>query len=344
MKIQFLLPLLFLFACGENAEKSKPAEAEAVEEASNLIGKIERFSPELDGIIPADAKIEVIGRGLTWAEGPVWVTEGGYLLFSDVPENKIYRYDARGGGFSLFLTPSGCSDENSDSPEKGANGLALDAAGHLYLCQHGDRRIAQLDAPLNKPEPKFITKADKWNGKRFNSPNDLVFDKNGNLYFTDPPYGLNGQTESPKKEIPFQGVYLLRKDGKVVLLDSTLTRPNGIALSPDGKTLIVANSDPEKALWKAYDVNPDGTIANSRIFMNMTGVNKNMKGLPDGLKISQDGIVFATGPGGVYVFKMDATPLGRIDPGEATANCAIGGDGYLYLTSDMYLCRVKLVR
>lgn len=339
MKIHLFLPLFLLLSCGKGTENQAPENAATT---AKTIGKIERMLPEMEAIIASDAKIEVLGEGYTWSEGPVWVQNGGYLLFTDVPENKIYKWK-EGEGVSLYLSPSGFTGDKTDSTEPGANGLTIDASGHLVMCQHGDRRVAQMDAPLDSPAPKFITKADKWNGKRLNSPNDLVFDKKGNLYFTDPPYGLKGHTESPLKEIPFQGVYRIGADGKVVLLDSTLTRPNGIAISPNGSTLFVANSDPEKALWMAYDIQPDGNVANGHEFHNATEmVGDSLKGLPDGMKVRSDGIIFATGPGGVLVFNTNGILLGRINPGEPTANCAVGGDGYLYLTSDMYLCRVKL--
>ncbi len=340
MKHHFLLPLLFLFACGQNTEPQKAPETGAP--TPETIGKIERMSPELDAILAADAQIEVLSDGYTWSEGPVWVESGGYLLFTDVPENKIFKWK-EGEGASVYLTPSGFTGETTTSTEPGGNGLAFDPAGNLVVCQHGDRRVARMAATLDQPAPTFETVADKWNGKRFNSPNDLVYDKSGNLYFTDPPYGLKDHDKSTEKEIPFQGVYRRRLDGTVELLDSTLTRPNGIALSADEKMLFVANSDPEKALWKVYDIQAARQIANGRVFFDATFmVGGELKGLPDGMKVSINGNVFASGPGGILIFNMEGTLLGRINPGEATANCAIGGDGYLYLTSDMYLCRVKL--
>jgi gluconolactonase len=199
--------------------------------------------------------------------------------------------------------------------------------------------------PASPKDSYFEVMANAWKGKRFNSPNDLCYDALFRLYFTDPPYGLKDHEKSPLKEIPFQGVFMRTFEGEVILLDSTLKFPNGIALTPDGKKLFVSNSDPEKAIWKVYDVNLDGTVANGKVFKDVTPmVEEGLKGLPDGLKISQKGIIFATGPGGVHVYKMDGTLLGRINPGEATANCAFGGDGYLYMTSDMYLCRVKLLK
>jgi gluconolactonase len=201
-----------------------------------------------------------------------------------------------------------------------------------------------MTAPIGQPAPQFETLADKWKGKRLNSPNDLVFDKAGNLYFTDPPYGLKDHDKSKAKEIPFQGVYRRKADGMLEMLDSAMTRPNGIALTPDGKTLIVANSDPDYCYWKAFDIQPDGKLTNGRLFYDATTESKQgLKGLPDGMKINKQGIVFATGPGGVLVFNKDGVMLGRINTGEATANCALGKDEkVLYLTSDMYLCRISL--
>lgn len=333
------LPLLML-SCKQQAGNSQK-ETEAA--TTSTIGKIERLSPELDNLLPADAKIEALGEGYNWSEGPVWVARGGYLLFSDVPENKIFKWK-EGEGVSLYLTPSGFTGKKTESGEPGSNGLALDAEGRLVLCQHGDRRVARMTSPVDQPKPEFETLADRWNGKRFNSPNDVCFDRKGNLYFTDPPYGLPKHADDPTKEIPFQGVYRRTPDGSVDLLVDSLTRPNGIALSPDEKTLYVANSDPEKALWMAYDLQADGKLTNGRIFYDATPmVGEDYKGLPDGLKVSKAGIVFATGPGGVWIFKPDGTALGRINPGVPTANCALDSDEkVLYLTADMYLCRVKL--
>lgn len=308
-------------------------------------GKIERLHPSLDSIIAPDAKIEVLAEGFKWSEGPLWIAAGEYLLFTDIPPNRVMRWK-EGEGVSLYLTPSGYTGKASRGGEPGANGLLLDAAGQLVLCQHGDRRVVRMNAPLDRPAPEFVTLADRWNGKRFNSPNDAVFDRQGNLYFTDPPYGLEKQAEDPAKEIPFQGVYRLRPDGTVVLLLDSLTRPNGIAFSPDEKTLYVANSDPAKAIWMAYEVQPDGSLKNGRLFHDATSkVSDAMPGLPDGLKVSPDGIVFATGPGGVWIFGADGAALGRIDTGQPTANCAFGNNGKaLYLTANNYLMRVWLAR
>ncbi len=306
------------------------------------VGSIERLDPALDRLIPREARLEVLADGFAWTEGPVWISQGAYLLFSDIPPNSIYKWKA-GEGHNVYLTPSGYTGDQPRGGEPGANGLLLDAEGRLVLCQHGDRRMARLDAPLDSPEPKFVTLAERYNGRRFNSPNDAVYHSNGDLYFTDPPYGLEGNVDDPAKEIDFQGVYRLSSDGAVTLLTDELSRPNGIAFSPDEQILYVSNSDPDRAIWMAYDVQPDGAIANGRVFFDATQWVGERKGLPDGLKVDETGNLFATGPGGVLVFSPDGVHLGTIDTGQATANCAFGDDGAtLYITADMVLLRIKL--
>jgi gluconolactonase len=297
---------------------------------------VERLDPALDALIPPDAQVERLAEGFTWAEGPVWVEEGAYLLFSDVPQNIVYRWK-EGEGKSAYLTPSGYTGPASGSFESGANGLLLDSLGRLLLCQHGDRRVARMEAPLSAPAPSFSTLAGSFGGKRFNSPNDACLDRAGILYFTDPPYGLS----SPEaRELPFQGIYRVEGDS-IRLLDS-LSRPNGIALSPDERRLYVANSDPDRAFWMAYDLAPDGSVAGKKVFFDATANGKAGElGLPDGLKVDAKGNLFATGPGGVWVFSPEGRPLGRIRLPMPSANCAFG-PGHLYITADSYLLRVKL--
>jgi len=312
-------------------------------EGPRSIGSIERLDPGLDKLIAPGTKIELLAQGHDWAEGPVWVPGGKFLLYSDIPPNSIFRWK-EGQGASLWLKPSGYTGPSSRGGEPGSNGLALDPQGRLVLCQHGDRRVARLDASLDNPEPKFITLADRYEGKRLNSPNDLVFHPNGDLYFTDPPYGLEKNVHDPAKELDFQGVYRLSKDGKLTLLTREMSRPNGIALSPDAKTLYVANSDPHKAVWMAFDLKPDGTIGAGRVLFDATHwVGRQRPGLPDGMAIDEAGNIFATGPGGVLVLSAAGDLLGRIDTTQATANCTFGGEGRseLYITADMYLLRVK---
>ena len=304
--------------------------------------KIERLDPALDRLIASDAKIEILAQGYDWSEGPVWVKHGGFLLFSDVPQNMIVRWK-EGEGPKQWLKPSGYTGREPRGAELGSNGLAIDHEGRLVLCQHGDRRIARMEAPLSAPAPKFSTIADRYEGARFNSPNDVVLHRNGDLYFTDPPYGMVKQFDDPSREIPYQGVFRAHRNGAVSLLTRDMTRPNGLGFSPDGKTLYISQSDPEDPIWRAFDVRPDGSLGTSRILFDAGSLAKTRPGLPDGLKLDTEGNVFATGPGGVLILTPHGKHLGTILTGQATGNCAFGDDGRtLYMTTDMYLMRVRL--
>jgi gluconolactonase len=264
------------------------------------------------------------------------------LLFTDVPENVVYAWTDT-GGVREYLSPSGFTGTTTTSKEPGANGLALSPSSQLILCQHGDRRVARMEAPLHDPKPVFVSVADLWDGKRFHSQNDLVFNSRNQLFFTDPPYGLGQHADDPGREIDFMGVYRRDPDGSVHAIIRDLTRPNGIALSPDEKTLYVANSDPDRAIWMAYALDEHGNADAGRVFYDATSLVSSHKGLPDGLKVNRNGIIFATGPGGVWIFDPSGTPLGRIDTGEATANCAFNADqSELFMCADAYLMRVKL--
>ena len=306
-----------------------------VRAATGVLGTIERLDPALDALLAKDAVIEKLAEGFDWSEGPVWMP-GGYLLFSDVPLNTIFKWSQR-GGVTTFLQPSGYTGTAPRGGEPGSNGLTRDKQGRLIACQHGDRRVARWE------NGKFVAVADKFEGKRFNSPNDVVVKSNGDIYFTDPPYGLPQNVNDPTKEIPYQGVYRVSaKDGSVRLLTSEVSRPNGLAFSPDEKILYVASSDPLNAIWMAYPVNAAGTLEDGRILKNVTQDAKSKKGLPDGLKVDRRGNLWATGPGGVLIISPEGKHLGTLATGEATANCAWGDDGStLYITADMYLCRVR---
>ena len=305
------------------------------------LGSIERKDPRFDALIPPGARMEVLAGGFDWTEGPVWVKDGGYLLFSVIPPNKVLKWK-EGVGASIFLKPSGLTGPKDLREEPGSNGLLIDSQGRLVLCQHGDRRMARMNAPLSAPKSDFATIADKFEGKKLNSPNDACFHSSGALYFTDPPYGLVKRMEDPTKELPFQGVYRVTADGALTLLTKEVTRPNGIAFSPDEKTLYVASSDPDKAVWHAFPVNADGTLGAGRIFADFTKDVGKVKGLPDGLKVDVKGNLYATGPGGVLVFAPDGTHLGTLATGQATSNCAWGDDGStLYITANYFLVRVK---
>ena len=304
--------------------------------------KIERLDPALDRLIASDAKIEILAQGYDWSEGPVWVKHGGFLLFSDVPQNMIVRWK-EGEGPKQWLKPSGYTGREPRGAELGSNGLVIDHEGRLVLCQHGDRRIARMDAPLSAPTPKFSTIADRYDGARFNSPNDAVLHPNGDLFFTDPPYGMVKQFADPAREIPYQGVFRVHRNGAVSLLTRDMTRPNGLGFSPDGKTLYVSQSDPEDPIWRAFDVRPDGSLGASRVLFDAGSLAKARPGLPDGLKLDTEGNVFATGPGGVLILTPHGKHLGTILTGQATGNCAFGDDGRtLYITAHMYVMRVRL--
>ena len=304
------------------------------------LGTIERLDPALDDLLAADARIETLASGFAWAEGPVWVPEGdGYLLFSDIPNNRVVKW-VEGQGASTWMKPSGFTGPADYGNEPGCNGLLLDQEGRVVFCEHGDRRLSVLTKGGGKR-----TLTDNYNGKRFNSPNDACIRSNGDIYFTDPIYGLPGKAGDKRRELDFCGVYRL-SNGKVTLLTDSFSRPNGIAFSPDEKTLYVAQSDPRAAIIKAFPVKSDGNIDESQgkvIFDASSYIGKkNMRGLPDGLKVDAKGNLWATGPGGVWVLTAEGRPLGRIATGEATANCGWGGDGsVLYITADMYLCRVQ---
>lgn len=308
--------------------------------AADTIGTVIRLDDRMDTLVPADAVIEKLAEGFEWSEGPVWVPdEGGYLLFSDIPVNTIYRWDEK-GGLSPYLRPAGYAGSDPSGAELGTNGLMLDAEGRLVMCDHGNRQVARLNTTNFTRE----TIASAYEGKRLNSPNDLAFHSSGDLYFTDPPYGLSGLNDSPDKELPFNGVYRVDTSGEVTLLTDELGFPNGIAFSPDEKTLYVANSGGDNPVIRAYDVQDDGTLANSRVFFDGSAlIADRAVGAFDGMALDTEGNLFATGPGGVLVLTPEGEHLGTISTGERIANCTFGDDGStLYLTSDMLLARIRL--
>lgn len=338
--MKFLLIICFgalLSACNNSDNKTEP-----MAEKYKTTGTIERIDPALDAIIDTAAKAEIIATGMNWSEGPLWIEKHNMLLFSDVPRDTIFKWTEENGK-EVYLTPSGYTDSIPRGGEMGSNGLTLDANGNLVLCQCGNRQMARMDAALDNPKPNYITLAGRYDGKRFNSPNDAVYNSKGELFFTDPPYGLEKQMDDPKKEIPFQGVYKVKTTGEVILITDTLTRPNGIAFLPGEKTLLVANSDPAKPNWYAFDANQDGSFSNGRIFYSLAGYDKSLKGLPDGFKVDKNGNVFATGPGGVWIFSSSGKLLGRIKLDEATSNIALSPDEKtMYITNDMQVLRIKL--
>ncbi len=298
---------------------------------------ITRLDPRFDPLVPKEAQVEEIADGFTWVEGPVWHKQGGYLLFSDIPTNSIYKWTPT-EGISLFLKNSGYSGSTLFAgKEPGSNGLTLDADGRLVLCRHGDRQIGRLEA-----DGTISTVADRYDGHRINSPNDLAFKSNGDLYFTDPPFGLPMLFDDPDKA-PVQGVYRVARDGTVTRLITDIKAPNGIAFSPDEKTLYVSDVDPKRAAWLAYDVMDDGTVANGRVFFDATRWRKDPFFGPDGFKVDKQGNIFGARPGGLSVIAPDGTLLGTIETGRPTSNVAWGEDGHtLFITGGASVYRLRL--
>ena len=321
--------------CGYGGETE---EAEAmVDEATDAAetdGSVLRNDPAMDDLVPVDAVVEKVADGFTFTEGPVWVPgDPDRLYFSDIPANTVYRW-SEGEGKVVFLQPV-LPDDADTGGINGSNGLALHPDGRLVLCEHGGRRVSAMAL-----DGERVTLADRYDGKRLNSPNDIVFHSSGAAFFTDPPYGLDGHDASENKEQPHNGIYRLDPDGTVTLLEAGQTRPNGLGLSPDEKILYVANSDAApNRYWKKYAVNDDLTLGEGEMFFDASGMEA--PGAPDGLAVDVNGNVFATGPGGVLVFSPDGRHLGTIAPAELPANTAFGGDGStLYMTARTGLYRV----
>jgi gluconolactonase len=236
------------------------------------------------------------------------------------------------------MQPSGYTGVTYYGLEPGANGLLKDSEGNLVMCEHGDRRLSVLTPAGGKR-----TLADNYQGKRLNSPNDGVLKSNGDIYFTDPPYGLPQRENDPRRELDHFGVYRIsKKTGQLSLITTELARPNGIGFSPDEKTLYVAQSDPKKAIWMSFDVKEDGTVGAGKLFYDATDQVGKHPGLPDGLSVDKTGNLWASGPGGIYIFSPSGVLLGRINTGERTSNCCFGEDGStLFVTADSNLCRIR---
>ncbi len=296
-----------------------------------------RSDPRFEALLPAEPVLERIAGGLSWVEGPVWHKGDGYLLFSDIPANTVYKWKP-GEGLSLYLEKSGYRGTDPfEGNEPGSNGLAFDAENRLILCRHGDRQIARLE-----PDGRFTVLADHFGGQRLNSPNDLVLSSTGDLYFTDPPFGRPRGFDDPDKA-PVQGVYRLSRDGTLALVIRDLTAPNGLALSPDERYLYVSDVDPKRSAWLAYEVHEDGTLGRGRILFNATPWRQDPYFGPDGFKIDEDGNIWGARPGGISVIAPDGTLLGTIETGKPTSNVAWGEDGRtLFVTSADSVYRLRL--
>ena len=328
-----VLASILLVACGASDQAAPVEDVAGVPVADAGVGEILRVDPRIDALIPADAGIEKLADGFNFIEGPVWIRGASRLLFSDVRGNTIYQW-TEADGASPFIDPVFEGDRTGRGSVS-SNGLTLDAEGRLIVCEHGNRRISRLEADGTRS-----VVVEQYEGGQLNSPNDAVYSSDGSLYFTDPPYGLEGLEDSPMRELDFNGIYRLSPDGELELLVRDQSRPNGIALSPDKRTLYVANSDAENKVWMAYDIDEEGA-SNGRVFYDVN--DQTAAGAADGMKVDLAGNIFATGPGGVWIFAPDGTHLGTIMPGEVTANVGWGDDGRtLYMTASTGLYRIRL--
>jgi len=304
------------------------------------LGRLVALDDGFAECVDPTVKIEVLASGFSWCEGPAWDAAENHLLFSEIPSNTVRVWEPKKAA-RVFLDPSGYTGQTDYGAEPGSNGLLIvaDADGsnrRLISCEHGDRRLSVM--PLDRMGGK-VTLVDRFEGKRLNSPNDVCRRSDGTYYFTDPPYGMPGGLTGPHAELDFCGVYRLTPQGDLHLVTKAMPRPNGIALSPDERTLYVADSGANH--WMKFPVAEDGSTGEGEIFFD--AADQRGPGSADGLKVDAEGRVWATGPGGVWVFAPNGKPLGRVETGERCSNVAFGGpDGTdLFITSDMYLCRVK---
>ncbi len=325
--------LVLTIAC-ESDSPVQESETVPVEAVDTGAGTIIRLDPAFDELVPREAVIEHLADGFGFTEGPHWIDgDGGAVLFSDIPGNTIFRWSAT-DGVSAFLSP--VFEGDRDGVMAGSNGITTDREGRILFTEHGNRQISRISADGSRE-----VVVDNHEGNRLNSPNDLVFHSDGSLYFTDPPYGLAAQDDDPAKEVSVNGIYRLRPDGELALL-ADQTRPNGIGLSPDESRLYVANSDNASRIWMVYDVVENGTLTNGRVFADVT--DDEAAGVPDGLKVDARGNLWATGPGGIWVFSSEGRHLGSIQPDERPANLAFGGpDGMtLFMTAQTGFYRIPV--
>lgn len=299
------------------------------------------IEPDFDKLVSTDVKADIIAEGFLWSEGPLWVESQKMLLFSDVRKNIIYKW-TEAKGKEVYLEPSGYTGTIPRGGEMGSNGLGLSPKGQLIICQDGDRAVSVMDAPLDKPKAKYIKLATNYKGLKFDSPNDLAFLNNGDIYFTDPPYGLEKNVDDPLKEAKYQGVYRISK-GEVTLLTTEISRPNGIGFFPGQKEILIASSDPAKPNWYVYTLDKNGLLTKGRVFYTAKTDGPGFMGSPDGLKIDKSGNVFASGPGGIWVFNKTGKLLGKILVNDLASNCSFSADQKtLYVSNNHRVIRIKL--
>lgn len=340
-KLTFTLMILALTSCAISNTANSNDNNLVTSEIKPLI---EIISQEANAILDKSAVIKTLASDFTWTEGPLWLAKEGYLIFSDIPNNKIMKYHPS-EGVSVYIENSGSTGLHQGDYAQGSNGLLLDQHGNLILLQQGDRRVAVMNTPTSSPSNNFKTLAGYFNGKRLNSPNDSALHSDGSLFFTDPPYGLKDIMDDKRKELTFQGIYRLAPDGNLQLLDDKISFPNGIAISADEKTLYVAVSDQSFPHWLAYDLSSDGKVSNKRVMIDASefiGV-VGEQGMPDGMAVHSSGLIFATGPGGVWLLSPQGKVLAKIRTGKLTANCTLSADEkVLYMTAHDTLMSIEL--
>lgn len=327
--------LVLIYACDD----VKRSQEDALKATNESPGGVTRLAPEIDALVPANAQVEKVADGFVFTEGPVWTPDsGGQLIFSDIPGNRVYRWSETDGVQIVLDTVT--PDDVPAGPMRGSNGLTLDEEGRLILCEHGNRRVSRLEDNGSR-----TTLADQFEGKRLNSPNDIVYHSSGAIFFTDPPYGLKGKDKDPAKELPYNGIFRLDQDGSLSLLTRDQALPNGLAFSPDERTLYVSNSDwPQNALLMQYPVLDDLSLGEGSVFFDTSYmIGDKYNGTPDGLKLDTAGNIFTTGPGGVLILDPDGKHLGTIVVPEVVANVGWGDDGRsLFMTATTGLYRIKL--
>lgn len=342
IKSLIIATTLFAYSC--NSQNGNSAENKNLPKDS-AIGKIEIYDKDALQSIDSNATIDVIAKGFNWTEGPLWLAVKNLLLFSDVPENKVYQWK-QDDTASVYLKNSGYTGSLPRKGETGSNGLTLDNNGNLLLCQSGNRQVVRMNASLDGPKADYTILAAKYEGKKLNSPNDLVCDSKNNIYFTDPTYGLpNGDTDT-ERELNFEGVYKIGTDGKLTLLTDSIPKPNGIALSLDEKILYIASSDDKKPKWYAYTLDADGNLKDGHVLLDAKALKEkaDVKQGPDGFKIDKYGNLFAAGPDGINIISPQGKLLGLIKIyARKTSNCAFNeSKDILYITATDKILKVVL--
>lgn len=336
--------LTTFFACSCHSRSNNSVENKIDEKASS-IGKIEIYDNSVLPSIDSNATIKVIAKGFKWAEGPLWIADKNLLLFSDVPENKIYQWH-EGDSTIVYLKNSGYTGSEPRKGETGSNGLTLDNEGRLLLCQSGNRQVVRMNATLDDAKADYTVLAAKYNGKKLNSPNDLICDSKSNIYFTDPTYGLPNGDVDTERELNFEGVYKINYDSKLILLIDSIPKPNGIALSPDEKILYVASSDNSKPKWYAFNIDENGNLKEGHVFLDAASLKEKatVKQGPDGFKIDTHGNLFAAGPDGINIISPEGKLLGLIKIYDRkTSNCSFDkAQNILYVTAGDEVLQVTL--